>query len=600
MSIAVPGTDPASAETVVLQLGFDGVTAFLQDWEQWRGAMRPSPRLHHVVVLFEAPPASALRSAMAHSAGGELARQLAASWPPLTPGLHRLAFEDGQVQLLLAVGPKRRWLAQLLLRADSLHAGELHRLIDHPRQLQPLARALARLCKPGARLRCTPAEPAVARALVSAGFELSAGAEGEVLSAHYAPRFAPRSPSPPARSSGEPRRDALVVGAGLAGCATAWALAELGWRVVLIERQAAPAQEASGNPSGMFCGIVHLSDGAHARLYRAAALAAALAVRFAIDHHGTLGQIDGALRLDSSGRTVSEMQQLLHRMALPADYLRALDARQASALCGIEVRHPAWFFAGGGWVQPGGLARSMLLRAGAAATLVTGRAVQAISRTAGIWEAHDAAGSVIAAAPTLILANAGDAMRLLQPFGAGAWPVHTVRGQLSLYRSDAATGTSHSPRLPLGGGGYWLPAVDGLSAFGATAQVGDFDGGVRAADHAHNLQRLRMLAPSAALPAAADLQGRVAWRSVASDRLPLVGAVPDPERPACASQRLQQQPRLPGLHVVSALGSRGVGFAVLGGQVLAAMISSAPVPLESDLVDALDPARFALREARRR
>ncbi|MEO7854336.1 MAG: hypothetical protein ABIR94_19115, partial [Rubrivivax sp.] len=181
MSRAPVATSPAQAETVVLQLGIDGLDAFLQGWQQWRNSPHPAPRLHHVVVLDEARAANALRSAIADSDCPDLAQQLAASWPPLTPGLHRLAFDDGQVQLLLAVGRHRRWLSQLLLRADSVQAGDVHRLIDHPRQLQPLAKALARLCKTGARLRCTPAEPAVARALVSVGFELSAVAEGEPL-----------------------------------------------------------------------------------------------------------------------------------------------------------------------------------------------------------------------------------------------------------------------------------------------------------------------------------------------------------------------------------------------------------------------------------
>jgi tRNA 5-methylaminomethyl-2-thiouridine biosynthesis bifunctional protein len=57
--------------------------------------------------------------------------------------------------------------------------------------------------------------------------------------------------------------------------------------------------------------------------------------------------------------------------------------------------------------------------------------------------------------------------------------------------------------------------------------------------------------------------------------------------------------RRPGLFLFSALGSRGIAWAELGAQVLAAQISGAPVPLEASLVDALDPARFALRAARR-
>ncbi|HAC69599.1 MAG TPA: hypothetical protein DCP19_17625, partial [Pseudomonas sp.] len=43
-------------------------------------------------------------------------------------------------------------------------------------------------------------------------------------------------------------RTAIVIGAGLAGCATAASLARRGWQVRVIERHGAPAQEASGNP----------------------------------------------------------------------------------------------------------------------------------------------------------------------------------------------------------------------------------------------------------------------------------------------------------------------------------------------------------------
>ena len=69
-------------------------------------------------------------------------------------------------------------------------------------------------------------------------------------------------------------RHALIVGAGLAGCATAWALAEQGWRSTVIDRADAPATEGSGNPAGLFHGIVNPQDGAHARFNRAAALLA--------------------------------------------------------------------------------------------------------------------------------------------------------------------------------------------------------------------------------------------------------------------------------------------------------------------------------------
>ena len=57
--------------------------------------------------------------------------------------------------------------------------------------------------------------------------------------------------------------------------------------------------------------------------------------------------------------------------------------------------------------------------------------------------------------------------------------------------------------------------------------------------------------------------------------------------------------RRAGLYLFCALGSRGITQAALGAEVLAARLTGAPCPLPASLVDALDPARFAVRAARR-
>ncbi|WP_323156067.1 FAD-dependent oxidoreductase, partial [Pseudomonas alvandae] len=52
---------------------------------------------------------------------------------------------------------------------------------------------------------------------------------------------------------------ALVIGGGLAGCASAASLAARGWQVTLLERHAGLAEEASGNPQG----VLYLKLSAH-------------------------------------------------------------------------------------------------------------------------------------------------------------------------------------------------------------------------------------------------------------------------------------------------------------------------------------------------
>jgi tRNA 5-methylaminomethyl-2-thiouridine biosynthesis bifunctional protein len=562
---------PASRR-VCLQLGFGLGQAFQQSWQQWR--LDPDrPRRLDFIAITPCPPGAA---ALHH------VPELSAQWPPPTRNLHRLAFDDGRVHLLLAVGQPLDVLPQLRAQVDDFLIDEFDASADPQRAPLRLAKGLARLAAPLARLR---APPALREALVSVGFELELGSSD--LRAMYRPRFTPRRRGATAQPDSE--RHALIVGAGLAGCATASALAEQGWRCTVIDRADAPATEASGNPAGLFHGIVNPQDGAHARFNRAAALLAQRTVQRAIDSDAVRGNAQGLLRLDTRDLDLQSLRGELAALQLPPDYVQALDAAQASERCGLPLQHPTLFYPGGGWVQPAALARWFLQQAGSTTTFRGGLTVQSLQAAGGRWQLLDASANVIAEAATVVLANAFDALRLLQ---ATHWPVQPVRGQISL----CAAAQLQLPPLPVAGAGYLLPDIDGQAVFGASAQPGDSDAAVRESDHQFNLQRLASLSPQK-LPSIDRLQGRVGWRCVTADRLPLAGAVP--AALAAPAERLDEVPRRPGLYLFSALGSRGIAWSTLGAQVLAAQISGAPVPLEASLVDALDPARFALRAARR-
>jgi tRNA 5-methylaminomethyl-2-thiouridine biosynthesis bifunctional protein len=275
--------------------------------------------------------------------------------------------------------------------------------------------------------------------------------------------------------------------------------------------------------------------------------------------------------------------------------VRAVDASQASELSGVPIRQAAWFYPGGGWVQPAALARAWLAQAGPLVTFRGGVSVNALHHTGRRWQLLDANGHAVDEAEVVVLANAADALRLL---GAPAWPIETVRGQVSFFAHTSAPGMV-LPRLPLAGAGYVLPEVAGLAVFGATSQSGDPDGALRAADHAANLASLEGLLGRKVDVRAGDLQVRVGWRWSAKDRLPVIGAVPDAPRLQGRLDQPRFVPRAPGLHVFTALGSRGITWAPLGARALVSWVTGAPAPLESSLLDAIDPARFVSREARR-
>jgi tRNA 5-methylaminomethyl-2-thiouridine biosynthesis bifunctional protein len=170
------------------------------------------------------------------------------------------------------------------------------------------------------------------------------------------------------------------------------------------------------------------------------------------------------------------------------------------------------------------------------------------------------------------------------------------RGQLSWLRSPP---TTLQPKALIGTG-YTAPHPEGGLCFGATSQPEDLDPTVRTIDHLFNLERLQSLTGWDLKDRVADLAGRVGWRLQSRDKLPLVGAWPDLPAWTATGQRnqLRHMPRLPGLYVCGALGSRGLAWAPLAGELIASLIEGTPLPLENDLVEALDPGRFWSREAR--
>jgi tRNA 5-methylaminomethyl-2-thiouridine biosynthesis bifunctional protein len=549
-------------------------------WASWRSDPNQSARLD-VVMLSPGP----LEAEVLNRACAAEGLEMPAHWPPATADFHCIALDSGRVHLLLATGDPRRVWREVVARIDAFRFDAP--VIDP----QGLSKALVRLAAPHATVTARHDSPALRDNLRARGFELAA--DGHQPMACYRPAFVPsRAPVRRAVAASDARH-VVIVGAGLAGAATALALAEQGWHSTVIEGHHAPAQAASGNPAGLFHGIVNAHDGPHARFNRAASWAACRTVQRAIDAHGVAGSTAGLLRLENAGTDPAAMASLLHRLGLPADYVRALDATAASAVCGIALHQPAWFYPHGGWVNPAGLVRAMLAEAGGLCEFLAGRQVHRIVHEGSRWQVLGLADHMIAETDVLVLANAGDALRLLDH---PAWPVQAVRGQLTMAPRPA---DMVLPAVPIAGGGYVMPDVAGQMVFGATAQPGDADACVRAADHAHNLAQLARLLGRAWEGSPAALRGRTAWRCVAEDRLPLIGQVPDVSPDRLTVEQARFVPRRQGLFVFTALGSRGITWSALGGQVLAAAIAGAPSPLPANLLDAVDPARFITRAARR-
>lgn len=581
----------------VLETGFGLGLNLLATWQAWRDDPQRCRRLNLVSIERHPPTPDALARAWAEAdpALAALGAPLLAAWPPATPNLHLLPLEGGAVQWLLAWGDVDDLLPHLELQADAVYldgfAPDRNPQMWSPRVLAAIGRKAA----PGATVATWSVARAVRDGLTTAGFALERrpgiGGKRETLAGRFEPR--PGVRAAPRRQPLSDRGHALIVGAGLAGACAADALARAGWRCTVLDCHPAPGMAASGNPGGLFHPTAHGEDGVHARFTRAAALLAAQRYRPLIEAGRVAGAVDGVLRLRPGPRA--------RHLGLPSELVQRLDVDAASTLAGVLLPGEADRFGAAGWVDPAALCRQLLSAEGIAFRGDT--AVGGAQRVGARWRVHDIGGSPIAEGDALVVAT-GAATGWLPFDASGVDEPIPVRGQVSW--CGGATVPELRLQRPLTGHGYALRLPDGRLLFGATSQPGDDEPRTRDDDHRHNADRLQALLgrPAGdAIPAEA-CEGRVGWRATLPDRLPMVGAWPCPPGeggpPGVPDRRDQcrRVPRVPGLYVIGGLGSRGLTWGPLLGEVLSAWICGDPMPLEADLLDAVDPARGAVRRWR--
>ena len=546
---------------VVLETGFGTGLNFLTTWAAWRDDPARPARLHFLSV--EKHPFRAEDLARLHEQWPEfapLSEELLANWPTLMPGFHRIALDGGRVQLTLMLGDAIDCLPQVQAEVDAFYldgfAPDRNADLWQPK----LFDALAGLARPGATAATYTVAAPVRQGLMQAGFACDKragyGRKRHCLAARFKSEAHPVEPVWP--------QHVAVIGAGVAGAATAHALAQRGIEVTVLERAARPAQAASGNPVAVFRPVISRDDNRATRLTRAAFLHDQRAWAML---EGVEWARCGVLHLAKDADAAAKQQQALAATAPPAEFARWVDLAEARELANWPVAAPGVFYPTAGWVVPGSLCSTWLDHP--AIRVKTGCAVARVETVAAGWRAMDREGTVLVEADAVVLANARDALSLVP---GQVWPLNTVRGQIT----QLPPGSLPEIRRVIAREGYVAPGAS-RPLVGATYEHDDDDTEPCTESDLANLARLEAILPGAGEGlAAGSVSGRASLRATLPDRLPLVGAVGGP----------------PGLYVAVGYASRGVVWAGLLGEALADRMTGQPLPLEAELMRAIAPGRF--------
>ncbi len=585
----------------IAETGFGTGLNFLCTLAHWLKTTPNTAKLNYISVEKHPLNKTDLQRAMANWPElAEYGAELLEHYPPLVHGLHQRKLFNGRVTLTLLFGDACAMLNDINATVDAWYLDGFAPSKNPDMWTPELFKQIARLSKPNGSFATFSAAGMVRRGLKAEGFEVKTQAgfgrkrDMSVGRLITPPRQQKKQPWFEYPTTEAKTTQAIVIGAGLAGCTVSHTLAEQGWQITLIERQPQIAQEASGNHAGVVMPRLTADMSAAGRFYLSAFL------------HTThwLNQLkkrDPTLPWFQSGVVQlcdDRQQQRMQKLRLPAEVLEICDTEMASQRCGMKTKRGGLFFPGGGWLEPPALCQWLLDDQDAHINRLLNQSALTLKRDNDEWQVSGENG-VIAQAETVIIANGYDAEHLLD---TDSFTLQKVRGQLAYL---AATPQSQRLKIPVCYDGYIIPSHKGLHCVGASYDIDDDDTEVRPESEQQVLSKLTEEFAGFEKPEVAS--GRVAFRTSTQDHLPLIGPVPNLKfyqqnyndlqhgKPAYYYPKAEY---LPNIFLSLGHGSRGFITTPMAAEFISTCSTNSITALSNTLLSTTHNSRFFIRRAK--
>jgi tRNA 5-methylaminomethyl-2-thiouridine biosynthesis bifunctional protein len=538
----------------VLELGFGtglNIAALMQIWAE----SRPSGGHLHVFSIegFLMPAEDAGSALGTWPDVSPFADALLAQWPKGRRGFHYMDFPQWGVSVTLALMDAEAALAAWQGRADAVFLDGFSPACNPDMWSEAVFAGIAAHVRPGTRLATFTVAGAVRRGLAEVGFVVEKcpgfGRKRERLEAVFQPDSAPPAVTAPPASPLP--KSIAVIGAGIAGCALAYEIRQLGGHVDLLDP--APGSGASGNAAALVMPRLDAGDNAISALF-ADAFAYARDLYGRLCPEAVLGTgVDLCVGDARDGDRFARIQAQAGFAAGDLSLFALGEAADVPRASGLSVQTALW-------VEPQAVLKALGRGAAADVARITGWLRDAdgqynLATETGVRGGYDAV--VIACGAGIFDFDNLAENHALRP----------VRGQVESVQS------AHAPRRALSWGGYAIPLAGGL-LFGATHDRDDRGSDIRAADQVRNLENLAKILPELAQSLVEQpFQSRASVRVTTRDYLPVAGEI------------------APGLFVLTGLGARGFCLAPLLARAVAAEMFGAPPPLPRVAKSLLRPGR---------
>ena len=412
---------------------------------------------------------------------------------------------------------------------------------------------------------------------------------------------------------GTHRQSVAIIGAGLAGCHTAFALAQKGFTVSIFDTNNAIANEASGNPQAILYAKISASKGPLADFNLACLLYAQSFYQqfWQVCNHNTDGKQTGLLQLTSDDTDLKKINALCERFQHAA-FFQATGKTQASRIAGIPIDQSGIFLPYSGWIHPQTLCH-WLINHHNIHTYTQSTVEQLQLLPTGKWQLniqkHARQCREQFNVDNVVICNAHAATQFEQT----AWlPTKPLRGQVSYLGRHTSL---NQLKTTLSNESYIAPLIDGVNrqesfqSIGASYDLKNTHKQLTQEEHKSNIRQLTALTQISNIDESDLIGGRANLRCTSPDYLPLIGQVPDKEYFTNNYEGLSKRAKqvipyageyLRGLYLNIGYGSRGLAYTPLASQVIVNQLLALAPPLPQDLVDSVNPARFIIRKLKQK
>ncbi|MDB2390252.1 FAD-dependent 5-carboxymethylaminomethyl-2-thiouridine(34) oxidoreductase MnmC [Alphaproteobacteria bacterium] len=528
--------------------------------------MQNFPALQLDYISLEACPLEDDDLERAHAPFAEVASHaeaLRAALPPRWPGTHMVHLLDGRLRLHLLYGQAEDMLATMDFRADAWFLDGFSPAKNLAMWNKNTLSHVGRLTHQGGTISTFTVASAVREALQDAGFILEKS-HGFGRKRHMLTGIKPNTAT--AVPTSVKIKQVAIIGGGIAGASIASGLNKRGIGATLFESGKRLASAASGNRMAVQSPRLAVDHNIASQL---SSICLSFAARSSDKLNCDIAK--QVISLDWPHREAVR-QDKFRRQFWPDSLMRFVDAEEASALSGMTLPYGGAVYDYGRIINP----VKYVERLAGDASLALATKVTSVSQADD--QSFHINGDSGPSYHAVVLAGGADMSDILTLMRKSGIPLDVTSGQVSHIPSNSRL---QSLKAGLSFGGYLTPADNGFHELGATF---DRTAAMTLTDqgHAHNINLLPDgLAGLIDHSTSQDgFAGRMSQRASTPDRNPIMGHLGDR------------------IYCLGALGARGITFAPLLGDMLAAEIADMPVSLSRDMRNALDPFRFRMRQGR--